>query len=738
MTESLLDPSDTLERKLSKMTAICDALMRRVEAQTDADGAAYAHFERAVVLEEEVRRRTSELETALRLLNESNEQLSQANTLVERERRDVESALETVQEGFALFDQDDRLKLYNSRFCWGLRDVRERLWLGMGFTSYISLASDSAHLRLPRGVSRDDWREARLQSHGQPHANLTIGLAGDHWLQISEHRTANGGTAIIQTDVTDLIRAERAARENLLDNQSQVIRAALDHLVQGVAVFDRDARLVLWNSQFRILTRLPPTAFRIGADFERVAEQLQQMFVLPDAEARHRITDWVRDHSRRGAPVFQELSDRHGSTLETFMQHLPDDGFIISLTDVTEERASLADLTRVNQSLEDRVRARTAELQLALRGAERSNAAKNRFVAAASHDLLQPLSAAKLYLMGAKEGPQAETIAKAEQALQNVEDIIEALLDISRLDSDDQPLDSYAFPLDEILIPVANALAPQAEAKGLDLRVMPSAAHVVSDAGFLRRVLQNLMSNAIRYTPSGRVLVGARRQGSALRLEVWDTGPGIREADQRVIFEEFRRLNRRASASEGMGLGLAIVERACARLGHHLELCSIPGKGTVFKVTLPLAGAESGPLLTMAAGDLSDSDDQTLPGDGLIVLLVDDDDQMREAMVGLLDSWDVSVLEAGSYAEALVLLDETGIAPDAVLLDHQLGEGETGLDLAREVELRFGRRPGRIISADRSATLVEACLAEGMALLPKPLDTDALRSFLASVTPSEG
>lgn len=737
MSDDLLNPADPLERQVSKLTAICNALMRRVEAQTDADGAAYAQFERAVVLEEEVRRRTSELETALRLLNESNEQLSQVNGLIERERRDVESALGTVQEGFALFDQDDRLKLYNSRFCWGLRDVRERLQLGMAFTAYIALASDSAHLRLPRGVGRDDWRDARLQSHGQPHANLTIGLAGDHWLQISEHRTANGGTAIIQTDVTDLIRAERAARENLLDNQSQVIRAALDHLVQGVAVFDRDARLVLWNSQFRTLTRLPPTAFRLGADFERVAEQLQQLFVLPDAEARSRITDWVRDHRRRSAPVFQELSDRQGGTLETFMQHLPDDGFIISLTDVTEERASFADLARVNQSLEDRVRARTAELQLALRGAEHSNAAKNRFVAAASHDLLQPLSAAKLYLMGAKDGPQAETIAKAEQALQNVEDIIEALLDISRLDSDDQPLDRYAFPLNEILIPVANAFAPQAEAKGLDLRVLPSGAHVVSDAGFLRRVLQNLMSNAIRYTASGRVVVGARKQGGMLRLEVWDTGPGIREADQRVIFEEFRRLNRRASASEGMGLGLAIVDRACARLGHPLELRSIPGKGSVFKVTLPLAGGQIEAPIRVAA-ERQGAGDLLLPDDGLIVLLVDDDDQMREAMVGLLDQWGVSVLEAGSYAEALVLLDETGIVPDALLLDQLLGEGETGLDLAREVEARFGPRPGRIISADRSAALVEACLAEGLALMPKPLDTDELRGFLAGVTPSGG
>lgn len=738
MTANLLDPADPPERQLTKLMAICKALMNRVEAQTDADGAAYAQFERAVVLEEEVRRRTSELETALRLLNESNARLSDANTLIERERRDVESALETVQEGFALFDQDDRLKLFNTRFCWGLRDIRDKLHAGMGFADYIRLASESAHLRLPEGQSRDGWLAARMASHGQPHANLTIGLAGDHWLQISEHRTMNGGTAIIQTDVTNLIRAERVARENLLDNQSQMIRAALDHLEQGVAVFDRDARLVLWNSQFRILTRLPPTAFRIGSDFQRVVEQLQQLFVMPDMAMRNRITDWVRDQRLRTAPVYLELPSLHGGALETFIQTLPDDGFIISLTDVTRERESMADLARVNQSLEQRVRARTAELQQALRGAERANTAKNRFVAAASHDLLQPLSAAKLYLTGAKDGPDGATIAKAEQALQNVEDIIEALLDISRLDSDEEPLDRYPFPLIDILRPVASALAPQAEGKGLDLRILPSAATVVSDAGFLRRILQNLISNAIRYTQSGRVLVGARHLPGAIRLEVWDTGPGIREADQRVIFEEFRRLNRRASASEGMGLGLAIVDRACTRLDHRLELCSVPGRGSVFKVTVPTIAAPDAAAVGFGPAHRGDNPALGQPGEGLIVLLVDDDHQMREAMLALLDGWGVSVLPAASYSEALTLLDEAGIVPDAVLLDHHLGEGETGLDLAREIETRFGHRPGRIISADRSPALVEACLAEGMPLLSKPLDMTQLQDFLASVTPSGG
>lgn len=251
--------------------------------------------------------------------------------------------------------------------------------------------------------------------------------------------------------------------------------------------------------------------------------------------------------------------------------------------------------------LEDQVIARTLDLKAALASAERANASRSRFVAAASHDLLQPLSAAKLFIasIGDEAVPPAARAAlhKAQNALGQVEGILGALLDISRLESGPLAVSVGVVALDQVLGPLSDEFTAIASAKGVALRVMPCELRVVTDPAYLRRILQNLIGNAVRYTDRGRVLVGARRRGGTLRLEVRDTGPGIPEAEQGNIFKEFHRLNARASASEGMGLGLAIVERACAALNHPLALRSEVGRGTTFAVDLPLAGAV--PLTTM-------------------------------------------------------------------------------------------------------------------------------------------
>jgi len=251
--------------------------------------------------------------------------------------------------------------------------------------------------------------------------------------------------------------------------------------------------------------------------------------------------------------------------------------------------------------LEDQVIARTLDLKEALAAAGRANASRSRFVAAASHDLLQPLSAAKLFIASIDYetvNPAArEALHKAQNALGQVEGILGALLDISRLEIGPLAVSVGVVALDQVLGPLRDEFAAIASARGLRLRVMPCAARVVTDPAYLRRILQNLIGNAVRYTDRGRVLVGARRQGATLRLEVRDTGPGIPEAEQGNIFKEFHRLNARASAAEGMGLGLAIVERACAALGHPLALHSVPGRGSTFTVDLPLAGAAA--LTTM-------------------------------------------------------------------------------------------------------------------------------------------
>ncbi|WP_188716618.1 hybrid sensor histidine kinase/response regulator [Paracoccus acridae] len=732
MMDNLVDPAEPPDVQIARLKKISQVLMRRVETQTDRDGAAYSQFERAVVLEDQVRRRTEELERALGLLNESNARLSAANVEIEAARRDLASAIEAVQEGFALFGVDDVLLLFNGRFCWQMPDVRTRLHPGMTFADYIQVVSRSAMLRLPAGQTPEDWAETRMRRHRRDHVIFNLALTDDRWMQVSEHRTANSGTAIVQTDVSDLMRAEREQRERLLDNQGRIIRATLDHLAQGVAIFDAEGLLAGWNRRFRVLTGLPPQTFTLGTRFQRVTDQIQQSFRLADSQSAARIAAWMQDRAGRGALSF-ELTQKDGAmTLDGFAQRLPDDGFVLSLTDVTAERDALRRLARANEELEARVAARTDELRDALARAERSNASKSRFVAAASHDLLQPLSAAKLYLSAADAAGTNSSVQKAGEALTNVERIIEALLDISRLETEEEQLSQGDLALNDILSSLASSFAPAAAAKGLRFRVRPTGAHVVSDGLYLQRIVQNLISNAIRYTDRGGVFVGARKRGDSIRIEVWDSGPGIRSEDRDVIFQEFRRLHRRASASEGMGLGLAIVERACARLGHGLDLLSRPGRGSVFRVTVPLTATR--PCRSEDSGDPRRL--PSLAGTGLLVLLVDNDHELRRAMVALLEGWGITVLDAEGPEDAIALIDEMDFVPDAMLIDYQLNDDVDGLDLVAMLRKRFGWRPARIISADRSPVLRERCARMGLFPMSKPLDTEALYHFLANVNPA--
>ncbi len=730
MMDSLLDPNEPLEAQHARLLKITAALMNRVEQDTDGAGQAYAQFERAVILEDQVRQRTLELEAALDLLNRSNAQLAEASREADAARADLSNAIETVREGFALFNEHDAMVMCNSRFGLKLKDIRPRLVPGLTFGDYVGLVSRSQYLALPTPERRADWAARRLKRHGDSYVMFNVELADDHWLQVSEHRTSNGGTVILQTDITDVIRIGREERDKLLDQQARMVRATLEHLNQGVAIFDQGARLVGWNTRFTDLLGLAPSRVIMGAGFDGMTEELRERFTISDEAQLRQLETW-RNGGKATGPLSFELSGPDRLSLDTFARKLPDGGFVVSLTDVTAIREAARALTVANETLEHRVAERTLELEDAVEAAERANASKSRFVAAASHDLLQPLSAAKLFLASATDHDPNPLVDKARRALESVEVIIDALLDISKLDSGSEVFDIRAVPLSEILRQLAEEFAPLAAQKGLELRVVPSTAVVRSDPAYLRRILQNLIGNAIRYTNEGRVLIGARRMGSALRMEVWDTGCGIAEEDQELIFQEFQRLDARASASEGLGLGLAIVERACARLGHPLGLWSVPGRGSGFFVSLPASDAAD-PRAASKADASRVSTAWRLKDKGLIVLLVEDDVDLRRAMMMLLGKWDVSVLEAESAEAAIDLLEEIEIVPDAVLVDYQLGQGADGIALTQTLKARYGPIPSCVLSANRSPELRQQCAEAGLPLISKPIDASRLENFLLS------
>lgn len=728
MPLSIQNPNDSLERQNEKLLKIVSSLMKRVEEATNESDAAYTQFQRAALLEQEVGRRTRDLEHALDLLNESNLQLAEANRETEAARSNLANAIETIQEGFALFDAGETLVMCNSRFGMHMPDIRDRLKPGLTFAQYVEMVSNSPFLSLSKGSTPSGWAKRRLVRHKEKHVIFNVRMIWNRWVQVSEHRTPDGGTVVIQTDVTDIMRLERKEREKMLNDQARLIRATLDHLKQGVAIFDSKARVVGWNKSLSRLLPVSISNMHIGVGFDSIFDGIKNNITFAHPNMRYKVMNWV-EHTTDREPLAFEIITNEDRILDAVAQEMPDKGFVISFSDVTAERAALQAMAQSNETLEQRVLERTLELEDALSEAERANASKSRFVAAASHDLLQPLSAAKLYLASFADeidNPLLQEISgKANSALQSVENILEALLDISRLDSDLANLHISAVPVDQVLSQLADELTPMARAKGLDLRVVSTGAIVATDPTYFRRIVQNLVVNAIRYTETGKALVGARQRRNSILLQVADTGPGIPEDKHHTIFGEFERLNAHASAAEGMGLGLTIVERACALLNHLLDLKSTVGQGTTFSVELPLSGV----MAFKSRGRLAGVVDTDLI-QGKVALLIENDIDVQTAMALNLEKWGMDILTAASGSEALDLIKEIDLCPAIIVADFHLDEGEVGTDAISQIRGAFGQLPAIIITANRSIAVSEACEALNIRLMHKPIATDGLRQQL--------
>lgn len=724
---SLINPADTVERQNEKLLQIAQSLMRRVEQKNDQSGFAYQQFERAALLETEVRERTHDLERALDLLQDSNTRLELANDETERARSNLTEAIETINEGFALFEANDGLVLSNSRFCRDLTDIGCFLVNGLTFEDYVKLVSKSKLLALPKGQAPKDWVAKRLERHRDDHVVFNVQLKWDRWLQVSEHRTSRGGTVILQTDVTTIIRRERQERDKIRDKQAEILQATLDHLNQGVCIFDNNHTLIGWNSGMNGLFESTPDAAALGMDFSVLLERLEEELTFQGQFTPAHLREWANRKSGR-QPIMFEVSKGTTQTFSVFAQEMPDKGLVISFTDITSERTAARTLFEINELLEQRVKDRTQELGIALAEAERANASKTRFVAAASHDLLQPLSAAKLFVSSLSDQSDPKdaqvTITKAEMALSSVEQFIAALLDISRLDAGKAVFDVQPLRLSEIFAPLRNELMPVATQKGIDLRILDCGLIVESDPGYLRRIVQNLLTNALRYTDTGRVLVGVRRTGTTARIEIWDTGRGIAHADQQTIFKEFERISP-DNSDTGLGLGLSIVEQACKGLDHALSLWSEPGLGSCFSLNVPIHISKAVPRPPTLALPCN----AVAPATGRLLLLVEDNPQLADAMTTMVESFGNTAIHAHDADEALAIMAEIQLVPDAMLIDFQLGSGRSGTELFEEITRQYGPIPAAIVSAERTKYLRDRCKALSVQLIAKPVDKARLKEL---------
>ena len=377
-------------------------------------------------------------------------------------------------------------------------------------------------------------------------------------------------------------------------------------------------------------------------------------------------------------------------------------------------------------TLEGKVVERTRQLELA-------NLAKTRFLAAASHDLRQPLHALGLLVAQIDaEGDVAERrriVSLIGGAIASMNQLFNALLDISKLDAGAVEPDLTAFPVEPLLRRIENMLAPDAKEKSLRLHVMPCTAWVRSDRVLLERILLNLVSNAVRYTKRGGVLVGCRRRGNSLRIEVWDTGIGIADDQRQNIFREFYQVAGDRAAGPGLGLGLAIVDRLCRLLQHPIELASAPGKGSRFSISVPQAPARleltDGDQLLRAAAQ---------PFAGKFFVLVDDDRLVLDGMSGLLRSWGGQVSASTSSAAAAAAVSALARPPDLIISDYHFAHGETGLEVIENLR-RTCNTPIRalLITGDVSRDRRQEAEASGYDLLQKPVEAMKLRAALSAI-----
>jgi signal transduction histidine kinase/CheY-like chemotaxis protein len=415
---------------------------------------------------------------------------------------------------------------------------------------------------------------------------------------------------------------------------------------------------------------------------------------------------------------------------------MPDGGIVTTFTDITPSVKAADELERANESLERRVQERTEELTRlntelgrAKGEAEQANISKTRFLAAASHDILQPLNAARLYVTSLVErqggGNDAQLVGNIDASLDAVEEIFGALLDISRLDTGAMKAEIVGFRIDELLRQLEVEFAPLAQAKGLELTFVPCALAVKSDRRLLRRLLQNLVSNAVKYTPSGRVLVGCRRRRGRLRIDVYDTGLGVPASKKRAIFQEFHRLDQGAKIARGLGLGLSIVERIARVLDHRIVVTSAVGRGSQFSVEVPLSAA-----IPVSQHQRVARETDRVQLSGITVLCMDNELAILDGMETLLGGWGCRVLKAPDLETAIAVIGESKASLDGLLVDYHLDDGN-GIQAIAELRRRFGADLTAIlITADRSPHVREEARANGVQILNKPVKPAALRALL--------
>ncbi|SIQ26280.1 PAS domain S-box-containing protein [Marinobacterium stanieri] len=842
---------DELEQENAKLRRMKDALIERVESSSSVRTAPYAAFEHSVILAEQVRERTEALNAALAELKQSNYALKQANQEAATAHQRLIDAIESITDGFVLFDSDRRILLFNSRF----RDY----WAGTG-------------TRIERGTTIQDVHRLAMDSgliveqhEGRGDDDATVfRLFNNRWVQVNERHTGDGGLVILYTDITDLKASEAAQREQALAQKSRQLQRTVDNLSQGVALINANGWLEVWNDRFNELIGLtinheqpfaevmaasevglltPDTLSPSGEQLFEMEQRLSDGRVIEikthpmpsggfvntytDITERDQYAESLRENERwlrlitdhipaliayvgadecfqftnqvyddwygwpRGSLIGQSIRQVHGDNLYTRLEphikqafagenatfeidecnaagdnrhmlksYVPNRdaqgntvGFFVLIRDITERKRTALALQQAYQNLEQRVKERTSELtevngQLrqeieerrliearlrdAKQDAEQANLSKSKFLAAVSHDLLQPLNAARLFTGALLEQPMPERISEliysVSNSLQDVETLLGTLVDISKLDAGVIKPDVAPFRLNELLDTLTAEYRQLAAVDGLKFRFRGTDAVVMSDATLLARVLRNFLTNALRYTDvGGEVLLGCRMRSGSVLIEVWDTGSGIPADKLTEIFQEFRRIPRGGRQQDkGLGLGLAIVDKVSRMLEHPVRVRSRQGRGSVFSVEVPLGRLKPESFSPQFREPGIDNQLQ-----GARIWMVDNDASICDGMATLLGGWGCEVVTAYGLEDLQQQVSIGQAELDLLIADYHLDNGETGIDLVREVlQQRVEVPPVLMITANYSNDLKQEVKQQGYLLMNKPIRPLKLKATL--------
>ncbi len=515
----------------------------------------------------------------------------------------------------------------------------------------------------------------------------------------------------------------------------ELLQAGVENIEQGISVVDADMRLVAWNKRYIELMGYPNDFVIAGRPVEELLRFNVERGVIEGDDIDKMVARRV-SHMRAGnSHHFQRIMPS-GIVIEISGQAMPGGGFVSTFSDITAFIAAEKELKKANESLEKRVQMRTIELTKAIAEAEAANSSKTRFLAAASHDLMQPFNALSLFTSMLKKKVEHSELHGLAQNIDDSLNVVEALLsdlvEISRLDSSIQKLNVTRFPVNDILEPLKNEFMVLAEQANIEFRFQPCSESIETDKNMLRRIIQNFLSNAVHYCPHEninkrpKIILGVRRIENHLVIQVWDNGPGINTAEQGLVFQEFERLEQTREIP-GLGLGLAISDRIAKALGHKIQLSSTPNKGTCFSITVPRCQRIE-TAVRSTDKEPTNGVEESLKSS---VLVIDNDPLMLTALATQLSEWGCDVIMAKDKVSVQQELADSSTFPRLIIADYHLEDGMNGVDLVQSLMSEHQEPiPCIICSADPSERVRQHTSDAKFYFMRKPVKALALKRLL--------